>query len=111
MEVTKRAMNEAKAWLERLGKKRITTSELYQFRDWRDDPINDAAYSTVEKEWARARGRFVMLPAGSGFDVIDSWTGEPAIFANAKMSGISEEDADDVLELLNGRTGGTTMRQ
>jgi hypothetical protein len=111
MEVTKQAMHEAKAWLQRLGKKSITTAELYEFTGWRDDPANDAAYSVVEKDWMRSRGRFVMLPASSGFDVIDSWTGEPATFANAPMSGLSEEDADAVVELLNTRTRRRSTRQ
>jgi len=111
MEATKQAMHEAKAWLQRLGKTSITTAELYEFTDWRRDPANDAAYSAVEKDWMRSRGRFVMLPASSGFDVIDSWTGEPATFANAPMSGLLEEDADAVVELLNTRTRRKSTRQ
>jgi hypothetical protein len=110
MEATKQAMHEAKAWLARLGKS-ITTAELYEFNSWRREPANEAAYSVVEKEWTRSRGRFVMLPAGSGFDVIDSWTGEPATFANAEMSGVSEEDADAVVELLNRRARRRSTRQ
>lgn len=110
MEATKQAMHEAKAWLARLGKS-ITTAELYEFNSWRREPANEAAYSVVEKEWTRSRGRFVMLPASSGFDIIDSWTGEPATFANAPMSGLSEEDADAVVEVLNARTGRRSTRQ
>jgi hypothetical protein len=110
MEAKKQAMQEAKAWLVRLGKS-ITTAELYEFNGWRREPANDAAYSVVEKEWMRSRGRFVMLPGSSGFDVIDSWTGEPATFANAPMSGLSEEDADAVVELLNTRTRRKSTRQ
>jgi hypothetical protein len=110
MEATKQAMREAKAWFARLGKS-ITTAELYEFNGWRREPANDAAYSVIEKEWMRSRGRFVMLPAASGFDVIDSWTGEPATFANAEMSGVSEEDADAVVELLNTRTRRRSARQ
>lgn len=110
MEAKKQAMQEAKAWLARLGKS-ITTAELYEFNDWRREPVNDAAYSVVEKQWMRSRGRFVMLPASSGFDVIDSWTGEPATFANAEMSGVSEEDADALVDFLNTRVRRASSHQ
>ncbi|WP_293382520.1 FecR/PupR family sigma factor regulator [Phenylobacterium sp.] len=94
---------EALAWFARLGHA-ITTDDLRQFSSWRDDPAHDAAYREVEREGLRLRGRFVVTPDPQGYSVIDSWTGEPATFANAQLIGINVADADDVREILNRRT-------
>jgi hypothetical protein len=93
---------EAAAWFERLGHP-VTTADLREFACWRDDPTNDAAYQAVEREGLRLRGRFLAIPDPAGFSVIDSWTGEPATFANAQHTGISKEDAGDLCDLLNRR--------
>jgi hypothetical protein len=93
---------EAAAWFERLGHP-VTTADLRAFASWRDDPTNDAAYRVVEREGMRLRGRFLAVPDPAGFGVIDSWTGERAIFANAQHTGISKENAGDLCDLLNRR--------
>jgi hypothetical protein len=41
------------------------------------------------------------FPDPRGFSVIDTWTGEPATFANTQPTGISKADADDLCDLLN----------
>lgn len=94
---------EASAWFERLGRLPITTAELREFWTWRGDPVNRAAYQVVEKAGLRTRGRFVALPDPRGCSVIDTHTGEPATFANTPVVGVSQEDADDICEILNRR--------
>jgi hypothetical protein len=93
---------EAAAWFERLGHP-ITTDDLRAFCNWREDPAHDAAYRAVERDGMRLRGRFVAIPDPRGFSVIDTWTGDPATFANARYTGIAKQDADDICELLNRR--------
>ncbi|MBI1198532.1 MAG: DUF4880 domain-containing protein [Phenylobacterium sp.] len=46
-----RAQEEAAAWLARLGHQSISTRTVREFRDWRDDPANDAAYAEAEAFW------------------------------------------------------------
>src|SRR6185312_7309211 len=46
-----RAQAEAAEWLTRLGNRSITTDTVREFRDWRDDPANDAAYEAAEAFW------------------------------------------------------------
>lgn len=94
---------EAAAWFERLGHRQITTAELHEFWTWRDDPANKAAYRAVEKAGMRLRGRFVPIPDPHGFSVIETWTGEPATFANVRPRGVSQEDADYICDVLNRR--------
>ena len=77
----------------------------------RDDLANDAAYQLVEREAMRSRGRFVIAPDPHGFGVIDTWTSEPATFANVQQMGISEDDAEDIREILNRRTTGRQTRR
>lgn len=48
------AATEAAEWFTRLRRQKITTQELYAFRDWRQDPANDAAYSELEATWSTA---------------------------------------------------------
>ena len=44
-----------------------------------------------------------------GFSVIDRLTGEPATCANTRYSGISEEDADAICDVLNRRARGRSL--
>jgi transmembrane sensor len=46
-----RAQDEAAEWLARLGNQRITTDTAHEFRDWLDNPANDAAYMEAEAVW------------------------------------------------------------
>jgi len=46
-----RAQEEAAEWLARLGDYPISTQTVREFRDWRDDPANDAAYEEAEAFW------------------------------------------------------------
>jgi len=46
-----RAQEEAAEWLARLGNHSISTKTVREFRDWRDDPANDAAYEEAEAYW------------------------------------------------------------
>lgn len=46
-----RAQEEAAEWLARLGNYPISTQTVREFRDWRDDPVNDAAYEEAEAFW------------------------------------------------------------
>lgn len=100
---SERAKHEAKAWLARLSRTSITTKELYDFRDWMDDPVNDDAYFELERNTPRSRGRFAVLPSANGFAVIDSTNGQPATFANAAMTDIEIDDANKVAEILSMR--------
>lgn len=56
-----RAQAEAAEWLARLGNHAITTDTVRAFRDWRDDPANDAAYAEAEAFW-EASGRHAADP-------------------------------------------------
>lgn len=56
-----RAQEEAAEWLARLGNHSISTRTVREFRDWRDDPANDAAYEEVEAFW-EASGRHAADP-------------------------------------------------
>ena len=47
-------LSEATAWFARLGNRSITTQSLREFRQWRQDPANDAAYQEVEAAWTKA---------------------------------------------------------
>lgn len=92
---------EAKFWWERLGRMPITTAEIWDFARWRDDPACDAAFTRLEDQTPNTRGRFVVLPSPGGFSVIDTLTGEPAIFAKAQQTDISVEDANGIADILN----------
>ena len=97
---------EAAAWIAKLSQRSVTTAELYEFQAWRDEPANDAAYRRAELESERQRpqrGRFVFRPDATGFSVIDTWTGDPAEFATRPQTGISEDDAREIAEVLNRR--------
>lgn len=48
------ADREAAAWFARLGATSVTTDALREFRAWRRDPANDAAYRRLERTWTQA---------------------------------------------------------
>jgi len=56
-----RAQEEAAEWLARLGNHSISTQTVRDFRTWRDDPVNDAAYEEAEAFW-EASGRHAADP-------------------------------------------------
>ena len=56
-----RAQEEAAEWLARLGDYPISTQTVREFRDWRDDPANDAAYEEAEAFW-EANGQVAADP-------------------------------------------------
>jgi hypothetical protein len=47
--------------------------------------------------------RYVIRPDRQGFSVCDLWTGQPAVLAMDPQTGLSEEDAEHLAELLNKR--------
>ncbi|MDP3853348.1 DUF4880 domain-containing protein, partial [Phenylobacterium sp.] len=51
-----RARLEAAEWFARLNSRTVTTASLLDFRDWRADPANAAAYAEQEALW-KAAGR------------------------------------------------------
>ncbi len=57
-----RAQEEAAEWFARLGHNAISTETVRDFRDWRDDPANDAAYAETEAFW-EASGQHAADPA------------------------------------------------
>lgn len=50
-----RPEHEAAEWFARLNRLTVTTEALHDFREWRKDPDNAAAYAAVDKTWTRAR--------------------------------------------------------
>lgn len=56
-----RAQAEAAEWLARLGNHAVSTDTVRAFREWRDDPANDAAYQEAEAFW-EASGRHAADP-------------------------------------------------
>ena len=94
---------EAAAWIAKLSALSITTEALREFGAWRSDPANAAAYRTIRGSAGRLRGRFLAQPDATAFCVIDTLTGDPAVFATVPQTGVSEEDAWDIAEVLNRR--------
>ena len=96
----------------RLGRNRVTTAEVWEFARWRDDPVNDAAYTALEACYLDAR-RYVVQPGTKGFRVVDIWTGQPAVIALTPQEGISEAEARQIAALLNRRSakGDRSIRQ
>lgn len=45
--------DEAAAWFARLGNLSVSTQSLRDFREWRQDPANDAAYQEMESVWSK----------------------------------------------------------
>ena len=50
-----------------------------------------------------APARYMVRPDHGGFSVCDLWTGQAAVIAMVKQSGLSREDAAHTAELLNRR--------
>jgi hypothetical protein len=48
--------------------------------------------------------RFSVRPDRTGFSVYDLWTGETVVIAMTPQDGLSREDADHTVEMLNRRT-------
>lgn len=48
------ARQEAAEWLTLLNSRTVSTNSVTAFRTWRRDPVNAAAYSSVESIWKRA---------------------------------------------------------
>ena len=57
-----RVQSEAAGWFARLNQLSITTDELRNWRDWKRDEANAAAYAKVEAAWA-ATGALAKRPA------------------------------------------------
>lgn len=51
-----RAEAEASAWFTKLKRPAITRDALFDFRDWKQDAENAAAFARVEKSWKAAHG-------------------------------------------------------
>jgi ferric-dicitrate binding protein FerR (iron transport regulator) len=96
------AQAEARAWFEKLGEPRITTAEVRAFRDWRDDPDNDAAYSALELGLERTP-RFRVRPMVERYKIVDSWTGETVSVAQRPQVELCERDARRTAAHLNRR--------
>lgn len=45
---------EAAAWFTRLGQKRVSTTDIHDFFEWRKDPANARAYERVENAWDKS---------------------------------------------------------
>jgi hypothetical protein len=48
--------------------------------------------------------RYTTRPDRDGFSVYDVWTGEVAVIATPPQSGLSREDAEHLVNLLNRRS-------
>lgn len=61
----------------------------------------------------RKKDRYALRPGGTGWTVIEIWTGKPAMAGGMAQSGLSEEDANHMLKLLNAqaRRGDSSMRK
>ena len=46
---------EAATWFARLGQKRVSTTDIHDFFEWRKDPANARAYERVETAWDTSR--------------------------------------------------------
>lgn len=97
------AQDQATAWIAKLSRPSIDTDALEAFFAWKRRPRNAAAFDAACKARRRATERFRAEPDPDGFSVMDVLTGQPAAFANRTQTGISEEDADAIAEVLNRR--------
>lgn len=61
----------------------------------------------------RKNDRFAMRADAKGFTVFEIWTGKPATVASEPQTGLSEEDARHILDVLNrqARLGDSSMRK
>jgi transmembrane sensor len=53
-QAVRKARTEAAVWFTRLSRRSITTEQLREFRDWKQDSDNAAAYAHVEETWRKA---------------------------------------------------------
>lgn len=103
MPARRRPQAEAAAWVAKLSRPSIGNDELRDFFAWRRDPANLAAYEAESRARRRRESRFLTQPDPFGHSVIDTWTGAPAAFAGQTQSGIPEDDAEEIAEILNRR--------
>jgi hypothetical protein len=61
----------------------------------------------------RKKDRYVMRSDAGGWTVLEIWTGQPAVVAGVPQSGLSEDDAKHMTDLLNtqARRGDSSMRK
>ena len=61
----------------------------------------------------RKKDRFAMRPDAKGWTVYVMWTGDPAVVASVPQTGLSEDDARHILDVLNkqARLGDSSMRK
>ena len=61
----------------------------------------------------RKKDRYALRPDGTGLTVIEIWTGKPAMAGGVAQTGLSEDDAQHMLKLLNvqARRGDSSMRK
>jgi hypothetical protein len=45
--------------------------------------------------------RFVIRPDREGYSIRDLWTGQPAVLAGTPQAGLSQQDAEHTVALLN----------
>lgn len=51
----------------------------------------------------RVIDRFVIRPGGTGYRVVDVWTGETVVIAMTPQDGMSEADARHTARMINDR--------
>jgi hypothetical protein len=61
----------------------------------------------------RKTDRYALKRDQTGWTVYEIWSGEPAVLGSAPQTGLSEEDAQHTLKLLNrrARSGDSSMRR
>jgi hypothetical protein len=61
----------------------------------------------------RKKDRYVLRSDTGGWTVLEIWTGQPAMVAGVAQSGLSEDDARHMADLLNtqARRGDSSMRK
>jgi hypothetical protein len=61
----------------------------------------------------RKKDRYALRPDGTGWTVIEIWTGKPAMAGGMAQTALSEDDAQHMLKLLNNqaRRGDSSMRK
>ena len=61
----------------------------------------------------RKTDRYALRPDPGGWTVVELWTGKPAVVAGIAQTGLTEEDANHTVALLNknARRGDASMRK
>ena len=61
----------------------------------------------------RKKDRYALRPDGTGWTVIEIWTGKPAMAGGVAQTHLTEDDAQHMLKLLNSqaRRGDSSMRK